>query len=221
VGVEYADTDGPSRATVVPEIRNRVEKDCSLTPCRRMDKPIHIAITLRVRKTHVGEFERALADFARRSLAEPGARGVQCLYPPPGSSSTEYGIMRSFASAADRDAFYRTTFFKDWLARIEPMVEGESTRRQLDGLEAWFRDPKGTMPPRWKMALLTWIAVWLASMLMRAILAPALGPNFPQVLSAGLVAAGVVVILTWVAMPLLVKIARPWLHPKNKSSRAS
>jgi uncharacterized protein len=46
-----------------------------------------------------------------------------------------------------------------------------------------------------------------------------LGPNFPQVLSAGLVAAGVVVILTWVAMPLMVKIAHPWLHTKNKSSR--
>jgi uncharacterized protein len=148
VGVEYADADGPSRATVDPEIRNRVEKDCSLTPCPRMDKPIHIAITLRVRKTHVAEFERALADFARRSLAEPGARGMQCLYPPPGSGSTEYGIMRSFASAADRDAFYGATFFKDWLARIKPMVEGESTRRQLDGLEAWFRDSKGTMPPR-------------------------------------------------------------------------
>ena len=186
-----------------------------------MDKPIHIAITLRVRKTHVAEFERALADFASRSLAEPGARGMQCLYPQPGSGSTEYGIMRSFASAADRDAFYRTALFKDWLARIGPMLEGESTRRQLDGLEAWFRDPKGPMPPRWKMALLTWIAVWLASMLMRTILAPVLGPNFPQVLSAGLVAAGVVGILTWVAMPLLVKIARPWLHPENKNSKHS
>jgi uncharacterized protein len=221
VGVEYAYTDGPLRAVVGREIRSRAQKDCSLTPCLRMDKPIHIAITLRVRKTHVAEFERALADFASRSLAEPGARGMQCLYPPPGSGSTEYGIMRSFASAADRDAFYRTAFFKDWLARIGPMVEGESTRRQLDGLEAWFRDPKGHMPPRWKMALLTWIAVWLASMLMRTILAPVLGPNFPQVLSAGLVAAGVVGILTWVAMPLLVKIARPWLHPENKNSKHS
>jgi uncharacterized protein len=193
------------------------KKDCSLTPGQKMDTPIHIAITVRVRKTHVAEFERALADFASRSLAEPGARGMQCLYPPPGSGSTEYGIMRSFASAADRDAFYQTALFKDWLARIEPMVEGEATRRQLDGLEAWFRDPKGTMPPRWKMALLTWIAVWLISMLVPAILAPVLEPNFPQVLRAGLIAAGIVVILTWVAMPLLVKIAHPWLHPKNKS----
>jgi uncharacterized protein len=190
---------------------NRVKQGRLLT-LSKMDEPIHIAITLRVRETHVAEFQTALADFATRSLAEPGARGVQCLYPPPGSASTEYGIMRSFASAADRDAFYRTALFKDWLARIEPMVEGESTRRQLHGLEAWFRDQKKPMPPRWKMALLTWIAVWLASMLMRAILAPVLGPNVPQVPEAGLVAAGVVVILTWVAMPLLVKAAYPWLH---------
>jgi uncharacterized protein len=181
-----------------------------------MDEPIDIAITLRVRKTYVAEFERALGDFAHRSLAEPGARGVRCLYPPPGSASTEYGILRSFASAADRDAFYQTALFKDWLARIQPMVEGEHMRRQLYGLEAWFRNCREPMPPRWKMALLTWIAVWLASMLMRAILAPVLGRNLPQILEAALVAAGVVVILTWIAMPFLVKMTHPWLHPRAK-----
>jgi uncharacterized protein len=123
----------------------------------------------------------------------------------------EYGIMRSFASAADRDAFYETALFKDWLARIEPMVEGKSARRQLDGLEAWFRDGKEPLPPR----LLTWVAVWPASMLTRAILTPALGPNVPQVVEAGLVAAGVVMILTWAAMPFLVRMAHPWLRPKS------
>ncbi|HEY5704611.1 MAG TPA: antibiotic biosynthesis monooxygenase [Terrimicrobiaceae bacterium] len=180
-----------------------------------MDEPIHIAITRRVRKSHVAEFERALAEFASRSLAEPGARGVHCLHPPPGSASTEYGILRSFATNADRDAFYDSPLYKNWLEQIEPMVEGEPAYRQLDGLEAWFRDPHSPMPPRWKMALLTWIAVWPVSMLVRAILAPLLGPNFPQVLGAGVTAAGIVVVLTWVAMPLLVKAAHVWLHPKR------
>ena len=143
---------------------------------------------------------------------------MHCLYPPPGSGSTEYGIMRSFAHAGDRDAFYQTALYKEWLARIEPMVKGELTCRQLNGLEAWFRDPRGPMPPPWKMALLTWIAVWPVSMLVPAILAPVLGPDFPQVFAAGLIAAGIVVILTWVAMPLLVKIAHGWLYPKPKSS---
>jgi uncharacterized protein len=182
-----------------------------------MDEPIHIAITMRVRKPHVAEFERALEDFASRSLAEPGARGVQCLYPPPGSASTEYGILRSFASAADRDAFYRSALFKDWLARIAPMVEGESTRRQLYGLEAWFRDPKEPMPPRWKMAVLTWIAAWPVSMFWSFIVVLALGRNIPQVLQGALVAVGLVITLTWVAMPFLVKIAHPWLHPKSSA----
>jgi uncharacterized protein len=179
------------------------------------DEPIHIAITVRVRKPYVAEFERVLKDFARRSLAQPGARGVQCLYPPPNSASTEYGILRSFANAADRDAFYGSACFKDWLARIAPMVDGESTRRQLHGLEAWFRDPMEPMPPRWKMAWLTWIAAWPVSMAVSAIVVLALGRNVPLVLHGALVAAGLVIVLTWVAMPFLVKIAHPWLHPKS------
>jgi uncharacterized protein len=183
-----------------------------------MNEPIHIAIMLRVRKSHIAEFEPALADFARRSFSEPGARGVQCLYPPPGSASTDYGIMRSFANAADRDAFYGSPLFQDWLNEIEPMVEGKSTRRQLTGLEAWFRDGGEPMPPRWKMALLTWPAVWFASTLVRTILAPALGPFVPQAAEAGFVTAGVVVTLTWVVMPFLVRAARPWLYPRSQQT---
>jgi uncharacterized protein len=103
-----------------------------------MSEPIHIAVTRRVKKSHIAEFERALAEFASRSLAEPGARGVHCLHPPPGSESMEYGIMRSFASTADRDAFYQTPLYRKWLTRIAPMVEGEATYRQLEGLEHGF-----------------------------------------------------------------------------------
>jgi uncharacterized protein len=184
-----------------------------------MGEPIHIAITRRVRKERVGDFERALADFASRSLAEPGTRGVHCLHPPPGSGSREYGIMRSFASAEDRQAFYESSIYKDWLAQIEPMVEGEASYRELSGLEAWFRDPNGSQPPVWRMALLTWIAVWPVSMLVPAVIMPMLGPSFSPTLAAGIVAAGIVVVLTWVAMPLLVKAAHPWLHSSTHQSK--
>lgn len=177
-----------------------------------MDDTIHIAITRRVRKEHTREFERMLAEFASHSLTEPGSRGVHLLYPPPGSDSIEYGILRSFASAADRDAFYASAFYKDWIAQIEPMIEGGPVFRQLDGLEAWFREPHAAMPPRWKMALLTWIAVWPVSMAVPAALAPIYGSNVPGAIRAGVGAVGIVLVLTWVAMPLLVKVARPWLH---------
>ena len=64
-----------------------------------MEETIHIAVTRQVRKEHAPEFERLLADFAGQSLHVPGSRGVHLLFPPPGSDSTEYGILRSFASA--------------------------------------------------------------------------------------------------------------------------
>lgn len=180
-----------------------------------MPETIHIAIVRRVRKSHVEAFERALTDFASRSLADPGSRGVHFIYPTPGSDVLDYGILRSFASTADRDAFYETPLYKDWVAQIEPMVEGEPGIRQVDGLEAWFRDSQAPMPPRWKMALLTWIAVWPVSMLVPTILLPILGPAFPKVLASGVIAAGIVAILTWIAMPLLVKLAHGWLRPRK------
>jgi antibiotic biosynthesis monooxygenase (ABM) superfamily enzyme len=180
-----------------------------------MADPVHIAITRCVRKEHVGDFEQALAEFARRSLAEPGARGVHMLFPPPGSGSSEYGVMRSFASLEARDAFYASPLYQEWVARIGPWVEGEYKRRELQGLEAWFREPSLPMPPDWKMAVLTWIAVWPVSMLVPALIVPLLGPTFNSALAAGIIAAGIVVVLTWVAMPLLVKIAHHWLYPSD------
>jgi len=180
-----------------------------------MSEPVHMAITRRVRKEHVGNFERELAAFASKSLTDPKSRGVHLLYPTPGSGSTEYGILRSFASKDDRDAFYESEFYKDWVTSIEHMLEGGHTLRELDGLEAWFREPHSKMPPRWKMALLTWIAVWPVSMTVAAVVLPLIGTSMPHIIRSGIVSAGIVLILTWVAMPFLVKVAHGWIHPKT------
>ena len=138
------------------------------------------------------------------------------LVPLPGAPSPEFGILRTFSSAAERDAFYASPLFKDWDARVRPLTEGEPIHRHLTGLEAWFRSPSSP-PPVWKMALLTWIAVWPVSMAVPAVLVPLIGNRMSNVLFAGAVAAGIVVVLTWFAMPLLVKLARPWLQKENLS----
>jgi antibiotic biosynthesis monooxygenase (ABM) superfamily enzyme len=67
------------------------------------------------------------------------------------------------------------------------------------------------------MALLTWIAVWPVSMAVPAALNPLIGQSVPNFIFAGVVAAGIVLILTWAAMPLLVKVAEGWLQPQERS----
>lgn len=186
-----------------------------------MSGEVHVAVMRRIRPECVPEFERALSGFASRSLADPRSRGVQLLYPPPGSDSREYGILRGFAGAAERDAFYASDFYREWSASVECMQEAPPVFREVEGLEAWFRDPHRPMPPRWKMAVLTWIAVWPVSMLVPRLLRPVLDAGLPATLKAGIISAGIVVVLTWAAMPFLVKTARPWLHPKSATGPQS
>lgn len=181
---------------------------------------IHVAITRRVRAGCEAEFQQALREFFQASFAHSGVMGASLLVPPPGSDTREYGILRSFRDEAERDAFYDSPMFREWNERARTMTEGEPVYRRLDGLEAWFRSP-GPPPPRWKMALLTWIAVWPVSMVVPALLAPLVGQLLPTFLFAGAVAAGIVIVLTWGAMPLLVRIARPWLHAGKPRTEAT
>ena len=188
------------------------------TPHGDSSGPIHIAITRRVRPGREAEYQKALREFFQLSFAHEGVLGASMIVPPPGSNSLEYGILRTFAGEKERIAFYESPMFKAWEERVRPLAEDEWTYHQLHGLDAWFRSAQSP-PPRWKMALLTWLAVWPVSMGVRAIVNPLIGQSLPNVLHSGIVAAGIVAVLTWAAMPLIVKIAHRWLRaPSHRPS---
>ena len=179
-----------------------------------MKKPVYIAVTRRIKPGHEAEFQQALREFFQSSFGEAGVHGASMLVPPPGSSSSEYGILRAFASEQERNAFYDSPMFKEWEARVRPLTEGDPVHRELTGLEAWFRSAE-MPPPRWKMAVLTWVGVWPISMAVPALLSLLMGNSVPQVIFAGAVAAGIVLVLTWGVMPVLAKLAQPWLRSKS------
>src|SRR6478736_4772593 len=99
-------------------------------------QPIHVAITRRIKPGCEQEFQAALKDFFAKSLARSGVHGAAVLVPPPGSSSMEYGILRSFANASERDSFYASPLYVEWKKRIAPLSEGEPDTHELHGLEA-------------------------------------------------------------------------------------
>ena len=151
-------------------------------------------------------------NFIETSFSHSGVMGANMLVPLPGSNSSEFGILRTFKSEQERDDFYNSPLFKAWREKVKALTEGEPVYRQLHGLEAWFNNPNEPEPPQWKMALLTFIAVWPVSMAVPAALNPLIGQSVPNVIFAGAVAAGIVLVLTWIAMPLLVKATQNWLQ---------
>jgi antibiotic biosynthesis monooxygenase (ABM) superfamily enzyme len=174
--------------------------------------PIHIAIARRVRPGCEAEFQHALRAFFQTSFAHGGVQGASMLTPTPGSDSREYGILRTFANEQERDAFYASSMFKAWEERARTLTEGEPVYRQLHGLEAWFRSPQSP-PPRWKMALVTFLGVFPTAAILNLTLGAAIRP-WPFILSSVVFNGCMVALLTWVVMPLVTRALPGWLHEK-------
>lgn len=177
--------------------------------------PIHVAITRRVRAGCEAEFQQALREFFQTSFAHGGVLGATMIVPPPGSDAREFGILRSFANEKERDDFYASPIFKAWERKCEPLTESNSwTYRPLHGLEAWFRSPHNP-PPRWKMAVATFLGVFPLAMLLNLTLGPIIR-EWPFVLRNAVFNAFVVTLLAWVVMPMVTRVLRRWLQPGSK-----
>lgn len=174
--------------------------------------PVHIAITRRVQPGREAEFQHALREFFQASLAHEGVLGANMLVPLPGSTTREYGILRTFASEAERDAFYRSPAFAAWETQARAMTEGEPDYRQLHGLEAWFRT-SSPPPPRWKMASVTFVGVFPLALILTWLVSPLMGA-WPFLLRNAVFNLLMVAGLTWAIMPLLTRSLRPWLSPQ-------
>jgi len=178
---------------------------------------VHVAITRRIKPGCEQEFQAALKEFFAKSLAQSGVHGADVLVPPPGSSSMEYGILRSFANAAERDAFYASPLYLEWKKRVAPLSDGDPDAREVHGLEAFFRSNGTTAPPRWKMAIATYIGVEIVTISLAFTLGIVTrGWNF--FIANPIQNICVVGLLTWAVMPLVTKALSRWLHTKQRKS---
>ena len=160
------------------------------------------------------KFEAELHDFISRSLQTEGQLGVSVMRPVQGSRSREYGILRRFRDLECRDRFYESPLFQQWEVTVASLTEGEPKHQELSRLETWFVLPgqRAVIPPLpWKMALVTVLGVWPTSMLVPWLLNPLIS-DLSLILQAFFVAVGIVILLTWVIMPKLVRILNPWLY---------
>ncbi len=186
--------------------------------------PVTVAVIRVVKPGCEEAFERAVHDFVQDSLHLPGQLGVHILRPPPGSGSREYGILRRFENAEARDEFYRSPLFEEWKQKVAGLVEGEPRYECLSGLETWFTLPGQRSivpPPRWKMALVTLLAVYPLSLLLGITVGNWIS-GWPRLLNALIFNALIVSGLTWVLMPQLTQLLKAWLYPStgNGESRS-
>lgn len=171
------------------------------------------SITRVVRPGAEAEFEAALHEFVQQSLYLPGQMGVHIMRPPANSNSREYSIVRKFSSRSDYEIFLVSDVYKNWSEIVGSLTEGDAKREELNGLESWFTLPGEVLKPlpKWKMATATFIGVFPSATLLALTLAPLI-KGLPFILSGIIFNAAMVILLTWIVMPLVTHLLHHWLH---------
>ncbi|MGB4776798.1 hypothetical protein [Microbacterium sp.] len=72
-----------------------------------------------------------------------------------------------------------------------------------------------TPPPRWKLAILTWIAVYPLITLLLLLLGPLI-VGMPVPVVTLILSVTLVTLLSFIVMPLLTRAFRGWLHPQRR-----
>lgn len=159
---------------------------------------------------HEKDYDDWLKRFMISERQFPGYLGTTIIAPGGNMSSVRYVINR-FSDQASLDAWENS----EVAVSLIDEVDKYSTRQRFTGLETWFNLPNLKTigaPPKWKMAIVSFIAAYSISSVAQYILSIYLGqrPLLTNILMTIILVIG----LTYFAMPLLSRLLRRWLYPK-------
>ena len=191
------------------------------------DGPITVIVTRTAKKGRIKEFEDWMDGIVHESLKFEGHLGVNIIRPLE-ESKPEYVIIFRFNTLDNLLKWEKSQARKDWLEKSKDVVEGEDKVQKVTGLEFWFtpRSPHRygreannneasgqtvNVPPRYKMAIVTaGIVFVLLNTLIPQI--EQLTAPFPLVLSSLLGVIIMVFLMTYLIMPSVTRLLKPWLY---------
>jgi hypothetical protein len=107
-----------------------------------------------------------------------------------------------------------------WVERLHKLTEGEARKQVLTGLEYWFTLPGAAAtppPPRYKMVIVTLLAIYPLSTCLSLLFVHFLG--FLPLLLRGLpVSVVLVLLMTYVVMPVMTRLFARWLFPSMRKT---
>ena len=184
-----------------------MERDRTVTK----GKAVTVVVSRRVNPGHERDYDEWVRRLVAAATQSPGNIGATMLIPEPGTSGLYHVVLRF----ADQKSVlqWETSYIRQKLSH-EADDFSERIRQQATGLETWFsipQCPELAPPPRWKMAVVTFLAVYVISVAIIRLLQLAFNLNF--YIENLLVAALLVVVLTWLVMPFLSqRVLRKWLY---------
>jgi uncharacterized protein len=174
-------------------------------------EPVKIVLERRARPGARESFERWVEELVAMAARSPALQGSSVLTTGGG----EYFVLLRFASQGDLERWQSSPEVVELLGRGDTLATAPDQPVVRTGLETWFTLPglpaPPTAPPKWKMALVTWLAL-LPQVIVLGFLIPA---ELPLLVKVSLSTAIPVMMLTWVIMPRVTRLLYRWLYPAS------
>src|SRR5215213_1613559 len=186
--------------------------------------PVTVIVKRIAKKDKIKEFEEWLSGVSKEVSRQEGSMGIDIIKPTPNinnKSRSEYVIIFRFNSYENLAKWEKSPIRNEWLQKGRKLVEADPDVQKMTGLEFWFtpyfKDESSPMiplqpPPRYKMVIVTIpvISILLLTLVPQIhFLTEMLSIPFPIRLVIALTIT--VLLMTYVIMPLLTKLLKPWL----------
>lgn len=182
--------------------------------------PVTVIVDVKAKGGKIDEFEEWMDGIIHESMKFEGHMGINIIR-PSNPSSPEYTIIFRFNTYENLTKWEKSEVRREWIEKGRSVTEGEPAVQRQTGLEFWFTPSSGdasgaTMvpPPRYKMAIVTGgiIFVLLNTLLPLIQYATA---GLPVLLGALMVVAVMVLLMTYLIMPAVTRLLRPWLSKRK------
>jgi antibiotic biosynthesis monooxygenase (ABM) superfamily enzyme len=180
--------------------------------------PLSYVVTYSVPPASQPRFQQWQPKMVAAHLEAEGLIGAE-YHAPIGADDHDWTVVVRFATDAALAAWKASERRIGLVDELETLVDDLEIGRAGLSWAGWFPPPPGEAPhrpKRWKQALATVLPLYPTVMLASTHLAPRLGHDgwgWPGWLVTFTVVATAVSTLTWLLMPTVTRVLRPWLLP--------
>jgi uncharacterized protein len=180
------------------------------------DPPVTICVLRSAKPGKEKEFEQVVSSMIDSAMEFPGHLGTN-IFRPIDAENPEYRIIFKFDHISNLKRWEESEIRQRWLELVEPLSQGIANVEKLTGLETWFTLPTKKAiipPPRYKMAFITWLAIFSLINIINFLFAPILNP-LPPLIRTFILTACLVSLMTYIVMPQMTKLFAKWLYPRR------
>ena len=179
---------------------------------------VTVLVSRRVKPGHEAAFVQAADALTAAARLFAGHLGGQMVHPEAEADEQERNLFHTvfaFDTPEHLQAWQASGERTRCLQVMAPHTLSSSKLREVSGLGHWFTPTGATAhkpPPRWKVALVTWLGICPTVYVLFLVVAPLLAdwPLLPRVM---VITALVVLLMTWVVAPRLTTWLKPFLYP--------